>query len=162
MAIALGSHLTKELLRKIRKETNLYTNEVVFLVSVGSDGFPNVSLMSYLDISVLSPKTLILAIGQNSSSKKNLARSGLGSFIFWVGKNHGLYYVKGKFRLVRERLHSTIEGFTCSVFFMNVEAVSQDHSSKARIVSTVTYDRRRTNRTHFELSKELVKISQKI
>lgn len=161
MAIALGSNLTRDLVGKIRNEANINTNEVVFLVSIGEDGFPNVALLSYLDISVLSSKRVILAIGENSSSKKNLARSGLATLVFWVGKNHGLYYVKGKVKLIRERLRSTIEGFACSAFLMRVEVVSKDHSSQASLVSTVTYDRRRTNRTHFELSKELAKISRR-
>lgn len=162
MARQLGSHLTGEIIRKIKKEANLKTNEAVLLVSVDDQGFPNVALLSYLDISVVSSKKLVLAIGENSSSKKNLTKRRIGTLVFWVGEDYGLYYVKGKLRLIRERLSSTVEGYKCSAFLMKVEGLSQDHSTAARLLSTVTYDPKKTNLAHGELFQEIVKISKRI
>lgn len=160
MATLLGSRLTRELLQKIKRESNVNTNETVFLISIGEEGFPNVALLSYLDISVVSSKRLVLAIGENSTAMKNLTKRGRGTLVFWLGKSHGLYYVKGKFSLMRERLVSKVEGFTCSAFLMSVQVLSQDHSSKARLLSTVTYDQSKTNEAHVDLFRELKTISR--
>lgn len=162
LALLLGSRLTKELIQKIGHESNIRTNEAVFLVSVGETGFPNVALLSYLDISIVSTKRLLLAIGENSSSKRNLMKTGRGTLVFWLGKSYGLYYAKGKFKLVRERLQSAVEGFTCSAFSMSVEALSKDHSNKARLLSTVTYESKKTNSAHIELFTELNSLSKSV
>lgn len=154
--------MTKELIKKIKHESNFRTNEAVFLISVGAEGFPNVALLSYLDISVVSTKRLLLAIGENSSSKRNLIKTGRGTLVFWLGKSYGLYYVKGKFKLEMERLQSAVEGFPCSALSMNVEALSKDHSSKARLLSTLTYDSSKTNSAHIELFRELNGLSKSV
>ena len=162
MAVLLDSRLTRDLIQKVRRESNINTKEAVLLISVGSKGFPNVALLSYLDICLVASKRLILAIGEHSSSKRNLMKTRRGTLIFWLGKTHGLYYLKGKFRLVRERLESTVEGFTCSAFLMTLEALSKDHSNKASLLSTVTYEPSKTNSAHLELFNELKRLSKRI
>lgn len=160
MALVLGTRLTRELIEKIKHESNLHTNETLFLISVGDEGFPNVSLLSYLDISVVTAKRLIFAIGENSSSKRNLVKRGRGTLVFWLGKTQGLYYLKGSVILLKERLQSTVEDVNCSAFLMNAGVLSRDHSNKARLLSTVTYDPKETNSAHFELFNELKRISR--
>lgn len=162
MAKRLGARLTGEVIQKIKKESNLKTDEAILLASVGDEGYPNIALLSYLDISVVSAKRLVVAIGEYSSSKKNLCKRGFGTLIFWVGKDYGVCYVKGKFSLIKERLGSDVEGFNCSAFLMNVVELSQDHSKAARLLSTVTYDIRKTNTAHSELFRELVSIAKRI
>ena len=162
MAHLIGSELPKDLLAKIKSQTNENSNEVPLLISTDSEGFPNVSLLSYLDIVALPPDRMVFAIGADSSSKANLLRTRKGTLLFWAGKNSGVYYVKGKVRQVKKELTKSAEGFKLSALLMNVEKVSQDHSDEAKLLSTLTYDNKSINYGHLELLKELKQFSKSL
>ncbi len=155
MARLLGNSLPKELLSKIREQSNVRSSEVPLLVSLDQKGYPNVSLLSFLDIVALSPRRLVFAIGAESSSKRNLLRSRKGTIVIWGGRDFGMYYVKGRIAKVRKKLASSAEGFRLDALVMNVESVSQDHSDVAKLLSTLTYDGRSINKGHLTLYKEL-------
>lgn len=146
---------------KIERESNVHSKEVVLLITVDDYGYPNIALLSFLDIALVSPKKLLFAIGEGSSTKTNLVRTGKATIIIWVGKDAGIYYLKGNARLLRERLDSRIEGFACSAFSMTLRTVSQDHSEQAKLMTTITYDPRRINRSHVSLFRELQGMSKK-
>jgi len=162
LAIQLGSHLTPALIRKIRLESGRVSDEVVFLISIDDDGFPNIALLSFSDLLVKSSKILLFAVGENSSSRKNLTRAKRGTIFFWGGKNSGIYYVKGRTRLVKPFMKTSVEGFNCSALILKVEKVSRDYSSVARLLSTVTYETKRVTRSHKELLKELQILSRSL
>ena len=162
MAIQLGSELTSSLISKIRLESSRKSNEVVFLVSVDGQGFPNVALLSFSDLVVKSPKVLLFAIGENSSSRKNLTRIRKGSLVLWGGKDFGMFYIKGRIRTLRKFMKATVEGFRCSALILRVQKVSKDYSSDAKTLSTVTFDTKRVGKGHAEVHKELRSLAESI
>jgi len=162
LAIQLGPQLTPALIRKIRSESGRVSDEVVFLISIDDRGFPNIALLSFSDLVVKSPKLILFAVGENSSSRKNLTRTKKGSIFFWGGKNSGIYYVKGRTRLLEPMMETSVEGFKCSALILKVEKVSKDYSSIARLLSTVTYETKRVGRNHKELRKELQVLSRSL
>jgi len=141
-------------------ESGRVSDEVVFLISIDDDGFPNIALLSFSDLVVKSPKLLLFAVGENSSSRKNLTRTKRGSVFFWGGKNSGIYYIKGRTKLVKPMMSTSVEGFKCSALILRVEKVSKDYSSVARLLSTITYEAKRVARNHKELQKELQVLSR--
>ena len=143
-------------------ESSRESKEVVFLISVDDEGFPNIALLSFSELEVKSPKMMLFAVGANSSSKKNLLRTRQGTIVFWGGKNSGMYYVKGRIKLLKSIMNSSVEGFKCSALIFHVERVSKDYSSIARLLSTVTYETKRVERKHKELQKELQSLSKSL
>ena len=162
LAIQLGSQLTNALIRKIRLESRRESNEVVFLISVDDDGFPNTALLSFSELVVKSPKLILFAVGETSSSRKNLMRTARGSIVFWGGKNSGMYYIKGRVRILKSSMEVSVEGFKCSALILDVEKVSKDYSPIARLLSPVTYETKRVRRDHKELQKELQSLSKSL
>lgn len=160
MATKLEPVLPTEVVTKIKGESRPSTNEIVLLMSVDDSGFPNVALLSYLDLFVASKKRLLLAIGSNSSSRRNLLKRRNGTLLIWGGTNSGVFYIKGKISLVKKTLDTVVEGFMCTALALTVELVSQDYSPVAKILSTLTYDTSKTNPSHFELQRELKTIAK--
>ncbi|MGI0091128.1 MAG: hypothetical protein ACREBS_05420 [Nitrososphaerales archaeon] len=162
LATLIGSELSPKILSKLKQESRENSKEVILLSTVDEQGFPNVALLSYLDITPISPKMILLAIGEKSSSKENMLRSKRGTLVLWGGKKLGMFYVKGKTKLVKRKLGTVVEGFTCSAISLTVEKVSQDYSPVAEILSTITYDTSQTNPAHLELLRELKKLANSI
>jgi hypothetical protein len=156
MAVLVGRQLPENLVKKIKTESRTSkSNEVVLLCTIDDEEFPNISLLSYLDLVVVSPRKILVAIGEASSSKRNLLTRGKGTIVFWAGRKFGMYYVRGRFSLLKNRMESIVEGFACSALACAVQRVNQDYTKVAEIESTLTYDASDTNESHFELQREL-------
>jgi hypothetical protein len=162
LAIQIGPQLTNALIRKIRLESKRESNEVVFLISVDDDAYPNAALLSFSELVVKSPKLILFAVGETSSSRKNLMRTSRGSLVFWGGKNSGMYYIKGKVRLLKSSMEANVEGFKCSALILDVEKVSRDYSPIARLLSPMTYETKRVGKEHGELQRELQSLSKSL
>jgi hypothetical protein len=148
------------LIERVRKkQTEHVPNEVLLLCSVDEDGHPNIALMSYLDILILSPTRILLAIGEKSSSRRNLVATGKGTIVIWAGRASGMFYLKGSIKLVKSRLETLVEGFTCSALTLRVHRVSQDYSSRSEIISTVTYKVSKSDQAHRVLFEELNRLA---
>ena len=155
MATQLGPKLTAALIRKINSESRRDSNEVVFLNSVDVEGYPNTALLGFAELFVKSTKIILFAVGEDSSSKKNLLRTKKGSLVFWGGKKSGIYYVKGRTKMLKRKMKSSVEGLNCSALILHVEKVSKDYSSIAQLLSTVTYDNKQVISEHGVIQKEL-------
>ena len=162
MAIMLGKKIPGIVLKKIRRESNKNSNEVALLCSEDSEGFPNASLLSYLDLAVISPSRVLLAIGEESSTKRNLLRNKKGTIVMWAGMGYGIYYIKGRFNLVKSRLSTEVEGFRASALICSVQKVSKDYVRVAEIKSTITYEPSVVNESHVMLFKELKGIARSL
>ena len=162
MSRPIGNKLPKELMNKIRSQSNLRSNEVPLLISTDPDGYPNVSLLSFLDIMVLARDRIVFAIGEDSSSKRNLLQTGKGTIVMWAGKDFGIFYVKGRVRQLKRKLSHPVEGFRLTALVMKVERISQDHSDEAKLLSTLTYDNRAINKDHLLLLSELRKLARSL
>lgn len=162
MAEFIGSRLTSEIITKIRGESNTSSNEAVLITSVDELGYPNTALLSYLDLCLISSKRLLFAIGENSSTKKNLLRTRKAGMTLWLGENLGIYYLKGKTKMMKKRLSARPEGHPCSAFVLEVEIVNRDFLPAARILSTITYVGSVVNQEHLALLAELKHVSGSI
>lgn len=162
MSKLIGKRLPRELMNKFRAQSNIRSNEVPLLISTDPDGFPNVSLLSFLDIFMQAPDRLVFAIGEDSSSKKNLLRTGKGTIAVWGGKDSGMFYIKGRVRQLKEKLSLSVEGFRLTTLLMKVERISQDHSDAAKLLTTLNYDNRAINKDHVLLFGELKKLARSL
>ena len=162
MAELVGSRLTSEIIRKIGGESNRGSKEAILITTVDELGFPNSALMSYLDLCIISSKRLLFAIGESSSTKKNLLRTPRAGITLWLGKNLGIYYLKGRTRLVKGTLSAKPEGHPCSALVLKVERVTRDYLPEARILSTITYSGQAVNEGHLALLSELKHLSRSI
>lgn len=163
MAKFLGESLPSNIAERIKvRSTSPETKEAILLASVDESGFPNIALLSYSDIVAVSSKIILVAIGQSSSTKKNLIRTRKGTLILWLGVDLGLIYVKCVGGLFREAMESNVEGFTCSAMLFTVERVTQDNSPEAPLLSTLTYDNSVIAAGHTKLYEELEQLSRSV
>jgi hypothetical protein len=158
LAELLGSELPDELFQKIRLGSQKSTREVVVLCTIDDMDFPNISLLSFLDIRVVSRRRLIFAIGASSSTKRNLLRTRRATIAIWLGRDLGMYYVKGATRQICDKLNSEQEGRACSAISFSVKRVSKDFLADAKMLSTLTYDTKRVIAQQRRVFRELSKL----
>lgn len=151
-------------MEKIKKErANKRTNEVVLLVTLDDQGFSHFSLLNFLDLSIVSEKKILFAVGSGSSSARNLIERKRATIAFWTGSRRGsMIYVKGHAKQVSKRPTSPVEGFSTSAFILDVRSVLEDISPKAKIISTLTYRIGNINRDHLALAKDLETVAHEL
>jgi hypothetical protein len=159
LAHLLGTALTVEILDRMTIRL-ARSDEVVLLSSIDEDSFPNIALLSYFDICVVSPKRILFAIGHTSSTKKNLVRRSKTCLALWLGEKMGIVYVKGISRRIKEKMRSKSEGRISTAFELTVEKVSRDYIAGEELLSTITYTTSTNNEERRELFKELEKLSK--
>jgi hypothetical protein len=158
LAKLIGDSIPKEVFAKIRQQQKS-NSEVILLLSTDWEGYPHVSLLSFLDISVVSPRRIVFAIGKTSSTMSNLIRTRKGTLVLWAGSKHGIFYLTGKISKVSSKIKKRTEGFEVGGLLIRIQRVSQDNSSEAPLKTTLTFDNSKIGADQRELNKELLAIA---
>lgn len=155
MAKLVGKSLNEQITEKIKKErARKRTNEVVILSTIDQNKFPHFSLLNFLDMAIISKDRILFAVGKHSSTASNLLERKRATLAFWMGRENGsLIYVKGTAKKMGDT--GVVEGFETSAFILNIANVLEDASSLTKLVSTLTYQVRKINQEHLELSRDL-------
>jgi hypothetical protein len=112
-----------------------HAGETLRLSTVGEDGWPHAALLSVGEVLAVSPTELLLAIWPRSHTSMNL-RSG-GRLTLSLVVDGALIDVRATATLVAE--HQTSLDLT--VFRIKVQAVKEDRSTYADVISGVTLRR---------------------
>jgi hypothetical protein len=161
LAKLVGNSIPKEISTKIKQQQKL-NSEVIFLLSTDPEGYPHVSLLSFLDIVILSPRRILFAIGKLSTTRSNLLRTRKGTLILWGGSDQGMFYIKGDIAQVVSKIEKTTEGFELGGLLMDVQKVSQDNSVASPLLTTLTFDHSGIDSDQRGLHRELLRISQSL
>lgn len=163
-ARTLGKLLDRKIIQKIKQErSNPRTDEVVLISTVDERGLPHFSLLNFLDIEVISRKKILLAVGTNSSTARNLEERKKTTIAFWMGLNLGsMTYIKGISKQALRYATHPVEGFETSAFVLSVKSVLEDVSPKAKLISTMTYEIENVNQDHLALSNDLGRIALRL
>jgi hypothetical protein len=117
--------------------------KVFIMATVGEDGWCHPAMGSYYELVAKSPGRIHLAVGKNSTTERNLARTGQ---LTLVVTDHGLnYYLKGTARRTREQLDDT----PFALFQVELETVLEDQEQGVTIVSGVRYELNQGGNTDF-------------
>ncbi len=119
--------------------------------------------MNFLDIEVITRKKILLAVGTNSSTARNMVKRKKTAIAFWMGPNRGsMTCIKGISKQASRYATHSVEGFETSAFVLSVESVLEDFSPKAKLISTMTYEIENVNQDHLALSNDLERIALKL
>ncbi len=108
--------------------------KVFIMATVDEKGWCHPAMGSYYELVAKSPGRIHLAVGKNSTTERNLVRTGA---LTLVVTDHGLnYYLKGDARRTREQLEDT----PFALFQVELHTVLEDQEQGVTIVSGVRYE----------------------
>lgn len=110
----VGTEIPDRIIAEIRKDAPL--SEAVPLVSVDSEGFPHVALLSYFELFLQDESLCFFVHGASRTGR--FLKSGRRCTLLFVNRDY-VVYVKGRARWQGDRE-------SCSVFQLRVEAVLED------------------------------------
>jgi len=137
MSQILGQELTQGLFERLKgMDVSSKAGKAIVIVTVDDNGWAHPAMLSYYAVVAKNRSTIDLAIGKNSTTAKNLGRSGkITLLITDSGVN---YYIKGSARELRE----SVEGVSfMSLFRVKTEQLLEDQEPDAVITSGVTFSR---------------------
>ncbi len=150
MSQLLGKELTEELFERLKgMDIRSKAGKAITVVSVDEAGWAHPAMLSYYEVVAKGRGRIDLAIGKNSTTAKNLRRTGkITLLITDSGMN---FYLKGGAREVR----GSMEGASfMSLFRVELEKVLEDQEPDAAIASGVTFSH--------PLKKEASELAEKI
>lgn len=137
MSQLLGKELTEELFARLKGDhVGSKKGKAIVIVTVDERGWAHPAMLSYYEVVAKSRSRIDLAVGQTSTTAKNLRRAGKITFLITdAGIN---YYIKGEAREVRGSMDAAP---FMSLFCAQVEQLSEDQEPDALITSGVTFQR---------------------
>ena len=137
MSQILGKELTQELLARLSgRDIESHEGKIIPIFTVDESGWAHPALLSYYEIVAKNPSTIDMAVWKDSSTAKNLRRTGKATFMI---NDQGVnFYLKGS---VTE-LHNEMSGApVVSHFRMTTEQLVEDQEPNAEITTGLTYRR---------------------
>ncbi len=108
--------------------------KVFIMATVDEKGWAHPAMGSYYELVAKSPGRLHLAVGRNSTTERNLVRTGA---LTLVVTDHGLnFYLKGDARRTRERLGDT----PFALFQVELHTVLEDQEPGVTLCTGVRYE----------------------
>jgi hypothetical protein len=136
MSQLLGNQLTEELFHRLRGESMSKKGKAIVIVTTDEAGWPHPGMLSYSEVVAKDRSTIDLAIGKNSTTAKNLRRSGKITLL--ITDSDLNYYVKGSARELRESIEDVS---FMSLFRVTVDHLLEDLEPDAVITSGVMFER---------------------
>lgn len=132
MSTLIGSQLPDELFELMtRKDERL--GKVIVMATVDDKGWAHPAMASYYELVAKDPGHIHLAVGRNSTTEKNLKRTGAITLV--VTDHRVNFYLKGQGRQLREQLADT----PFCLFQVNLHTVLEDQDPAATIVQGIKY-----------------------
>lgn len=117
--------------------------KVFIMATVDENGWCHPAMGSYYELVAKAPGRIHLAVGKNSTTERNLARTGA---LTLVVTDHGLnYYLKGNATRTRERLEDT----PFALFQVELHTVLEDQEQGVTIVTGVRYELNQSSNADF-------------
>lgn len=137
MSKLVGQELTRDLLSRLNgSRIEEMGGKVIVIATVDESGWAHPAMLSYYEIAAKDATRIDVAIGKNSTTEKNLKRTGALTLI--VTDNEVNFYLKGKAVQIKE----TLDGVSfMSLFRLTLGTVLEDQESGATITSGVTFVR---------------------
>ncbi|HLN86384.1 MAG TPA: hypothetical protein VK200_07965 [Candidatus Limnocylindrales bacterium] len=137
MSQLLGKDLPPALLQRLSGgEIDSHEGKIIPILTIDESGWAHPALLSYYEIVAKNSVALDMALWKDSSTAKNLRRSGkITIMITDIGLN---YYLKGT---VQELEYEMTGVPQVSRFRVTLEEVLEDQESYAQITSGLTYVR---------------------
>ena len=133
MSKLVGSELPEELFALMtRKDGQL--GKVIVMATVDDKGWAHPAMASYFELVAKDRGHIHLAIGKNSTTEKNLKRTGAITLV--VTDHHVNFYLKGEGRQIQDQLADT----PFSLFQVKLHTVLEDQDPGATIVQGIQYE----------------------
>ena len=108
--------------------------KVFIMATMDEKGWAHPAMGSYYELVAKSPGRIHLAVGKNSTTERNLVRTGA---LTLVVTDHGMnFYLKGDARRTQEQLANT----PFALFQVELHTVLEDQESGVTIVTGVRYE----------------------
>jgi len=137
MSQIIGKHLTEALLNRLKgADVEAHEGKIIPIFTTDEAGWAHPALLSYYEIIAKDGSTVDMALWKDSTTAKNLRRSGkVTLMISDLGVN---YYLKGN---VKELEYEMAGAPQVSRFRVIMEQVIEDQEPNAEITTGLTYRR---------------------
>ena len=137
MSQIIGKHLTEALLNRLKgADVEAHEGKIIPIFTTDEAGWAHPALLSYYEIIAKDGSTVDMALWKDSTTAKNLRRSGkVTLMISDLGVN---YYLKGN---VKELEYEMAGAPQVSRFRIIMEQVIEDQEPNAEITTGLTYRR---------------------
>ena len=137
MSQILGKELTQELLARLSgRDIESHEGKVIPIFTVDESGWSHPALLSYYEIVAKNQSTIDMALWKDSSTAKNLRRTGKVTFMI---SDQGInFYLKAS---VNELQHEMPGAPAVSHFRMTMEQLLEDQEPNAEITTGLSYRR---------------------
>jgi len=137
MSQIIGKHLTQALLNRLKgADVEAHEGKIIPIFTTDEAGWAHPALLSYYEIIAKDGCTVDMALWKDSTTAKNLRRSGkVTLMISDLGVN---YYLKGN---VKELEYEMAGAPPVSRFRVIMEQVIEDQEPNAEITTGLTYRR---------------------
>ncbi len=133
MSRLVGKEMPDELFA-LMSGKSVEAGKVFIMATVDENGWCHPAMGSYYELVAKSPGRIHLAVGKNSTTERNLVRTGA---LTLVVTDHGLnYYLKGNATRTREQLEDT----PFALFQVDLHTVLEDQEQGVTIVTGVRYE----------------------
>jgi hypothetical protein len=138
MSQALGKELTEALFARLNgSDVQPHEGKIIPLLTIDERGWAHPALLSYYEVIARDRSTLEMALWKDSSTARNLRRSGKVTLII---TDRGVnYYVKGTVAQLQAEMAGAPP---VSHFRVSIEELIEDQEPNAQITSGMTYSRR--------------------
>jgi len=133
MSRLIGSELPDELFALMTKKDDRL-GKVIVMATVDDNGWAHPAMASYYELVAKDRGHIHLAIGKNSTTEKNLKRTGAITLV--VTDHHVNFYLKGQGQPIQEQLADT----PFCLFQVNLQTVLEDQDPAATIVQGIKYE----------------------
>lgn len=113
---------------------DVQAGKVVVMATVDDRGWAHPAMASYFEMVAKSPSRIHLAVGRNSTTERNLVRTGAMTLV--VTDQGVNFYLKGDARQTREKLEDTM----FALFQIELHTVLEDQDPGATLVTGVRYE----------------------
>jgi len=133
MSRLVGSEMPDELFELMTRK-NERDGKVIVMATVDEKGWAHPAMASYYELVAKDRGNIHLAVGRNSTTEKNLQRTGAITLVVTDCKVN--FYLKGEGRQLEEQLEDT----PFSLFQVNIHTVLEDQDPTATIVQGIRYE----------------------
>lgn len=133
MSKLIGSELPDELFQRMTRKDDR-PGKVIVMATVDEEGWAHPAMASYYELVAKDRRNVHLAVGRNSTTEKNLKRTGAITLV--ITDREVNFYLKAKGRQLEEQLEDTPFG----LFQMTIHSVLEDQDPGATIVQGIQYE----------------------
>lgn len=158
MSKNLGNHLPVKTTSLLGYNNSRRRNSAIFLLTVDSESYPHVALLSPYQVVSINPERLLVAVHSTSRSCAFLISEGRGTLILQLPP--AVQYVRCNFVVADEEGY-TDESLGERLFYATVQEVLEDYSKLAPLTSELLFDETNTYAQYSEGFNRLRRISEK-